>query len=90
MTKEIETYLNEFIKSNRTRVIAARVIQSTHQPVAKHLYLRIGEAPACERQRRRHDARVGDVVRNGLSVVCPRVIFLRRGEDISHAVYDGE
>ncbi len=71
-------------------MVAAQGIKSTHEPIAKHLYLRIRESPARERQRWRHDAQAGDVVRNRSPAVPCRGVFLRRGEDVARAINDNE
>ena len=71
-------------------MVAAQGIESTQEPIAKHLNLRIREAPACERQRWRHNAQVSNVVRDRSPTVLFCGIFLRSGEDIARAIYDDE
>lgn len=89
-TKLTTQRLNHFVKADGTRVVAAQGIESTHEPIAKHLYLRIREAPARERQRWRHNAQASYVVRNRSAAISFRGVFLRRGEDVASAINDDE
>jgi hypothetical protein len=62
-TKLTTQQFNHFVKMDGTQVVAAQGIETTHEPIAKHMHLHICESPACECHRWRHNAQASNLVR---------------------------